>query len=373
MTDRIYLDYAATAPVSDTAFAAALPYYKDIFYNPSSAHALGQLASSATERAREKCATAIGARADEIYFTSGGTEAINWAFSSVSDAEGKHIVLSAIEHDAAIACAENLRSRGFSVDYVRPDADGIVTADALEAVLRDDTALVCVMTVNNIVGSVQPIKELCAAAHRRGALFFTDAVQAMNALDIDVSDSGVDMLAVSGHKLYAPKGVGFLYIRRGVSVAPMMLGGEQERGLRAGTLDVPSVVALGAAAEEATADREKNNAHVKAVRNEFLRTLDCGAPVVCGRAVDDIVSVVFDGVNGGRLAVALSCAGVCCSVGSACSAGSAVPPRTLVEMGVKNADSSVRFSFGRGTTVEQAAKAARIVNDAVLRLKGQIV
>ncbi len=373
MTDRIYLDYAATSPVSDMAFAAALPYYKEIFYNPSSTHSLGQAAASAVERAREKCAAAIGANADEIYFTSGGTEAINWAFASVVGSQKKRIAVSTIEHDATIACADGLRSRGFTVDRVKPNADGIVAPSALEKAIGGDTALVGVMTVNNIVGSVQPIKELCAAAHSRGALFFTDAVQAVNALEINVHDSGVDMLAVSGHKMYAPKGVGFLYVRRGVTVKPFILGGEQERGLRAGTLDVPSIVALGAAAEETTAQRKINNAHIEAVRKVFLRTLECGAPVVCGRGINDIVSVVFNGVNGGRLAVALSCAGVCCSVGSACSAGSAVPPQTLVEMGVKNADSSVRFSFGRGTTVEQAAKAARIVNDAVSRLKGQIV
>lgn len=361
MSERIYLDCAAATPVDDDVFAAALPYYKDVFYNPSSMHASGQAAAAAVERAREECATAIGASPSEIYFTSGGTEAINWAMNELP--QGKtHVVVSAIEHDAVLVCAERLKKRGYTVDEVKPDARGIITPEALKNLVREDTGLVCVMAVNNIVGSVQPIKSLARIAHAAGALFFTDAVQAVNSIDINVGDWDVDMLAVSAHKFYSVKGAGFLYVKSGVKTTPLLCGGEQERGLRAGTVDVPAVVAMGAAIKKASAFRNEYNAHARAVKTAFLSALAYGKPVTCAHNTDDIVSVVFDGINGGRLAVALSCAGVCASVGSACSAGSATPPKTLTEMGVENADCSVRFSFGKCVDVDQARAAASIVN-----------
>lgn len=367
MNEKIYLDCAATTPVDDEVLQAALPYYKELFYNPSSTHAAGQKVAAAVERARERCAAAINADPSEIFFTSGGTEAVNWAMSAMP--VGKtHAVVSAIEHDSVLACAERLKSRGYAVDYVKPDSHGIITPDAVKSLFRADTGLVCVMAVNNIVGSVQPIAQLASVAHSAGALFFTDAVQAVNSLDIDVKEWGADMIAVSAHKFYSLKGAGFLYVKKGVKPAPLLIGGEQERGLRAGTVDVPSVVAMGAAIEKAQAGAREYNEHVKAVKTEFLKTLEVGRPVECARSADDIVSVVFDGINGGRLAVALSCAGVCASVGAACSAGSATPPKTLIEMGVKNADCSVRFSFGRCVSVEQANAAARIVNEVASRL-----
>ncbi len=369
MTDTpIYLDHAATTPVDDEVFAAALPYYKDCFYNPASLHALGQRAAVAVGKAREQCAAAVGATANEIYFTSGGTESVNWAMS-VGTRGARHIVVSAIEHDSVLACAKRAEMLGVAVDYVMPTRDGIIVPSALEKAMRDDTSFVCVMAVNNITGAIQPIGELCKIAHSRGALFFTDAVQAVNSLDISVREWGVDMLAVSGHKLYAPKGGGFLYVKSGTKPHPLLLGGEQERGMRAGTHDVPAIVGLGKAFEIAVRDRNKNNAAVKNAVDAFLSRLDCGAPLHTGSKIDDIVSVEFDGINGGRLAVALSCAGVCCSVGSACSAGSATPPPALVAMGVGGAANTVRFSFGKTTSIEQAKRAAEIVNATVKRLR----
>lgn len=367
MNNNIYLDYAATTPTDEVAFEAALPYYRNIFFNPSSTHALGQKAAGAVERSREKCAAAINADPREIYFTSGGTEAINWAMRNMPEGK-RHAVVSSIEHDSVIECAAMLAERGIEVDFVKPDKRGTVTPDALKKSMRNDTGLVCVMLVNNIVGSIQPVKALASVAHESGALFFTDAVQAINAVDVDVKDYGADMLAVAGHKFYAPKGVGFLYVDKRIEISPLFYGGEQERGRRAGTVDVPATVAMGAAIELACKTRSENNAHAAEIRSEFLKNLECGKPVACDRAIDDIVSVVFDGINGGRLAVALSCAGVCCSVGSACSAGSATPPRTLTEMGVANADCSVRFSFGKTTSVDEVKAAAHIINDTVKRL-----
>lgn len=367
MNEAIYLDYAATTPVDEQVFEAAKPYYTDVFYNPSSAHSLGQKAKAAIERARRQCAQAINAYPDEIYFTSGGTEAVNMALCGVSGG----LALSAIEHDAALACAKKLEKGGVDVVYIQPNGKGIITPDALERSINDATKLVCVMTVNNIVGSIQPIKQLAAIAHKKGALFFTDAVQAVNSLEIDVKDWDVDMLAVSGHKFYATKGAGFLYVKRGVKIAPSTVGGSQEGGLRAGTHNTPAIVALGEGIQNAKKIRASYVRHVKTVSDEFIKNLDCGKAIECQSKTDDIVSVVFRGnngyIDGGRLAVALSVEGVCCSVGSACSAGSATPPETLVAMGVEHANSAVRFSFGRNTTVEQAQKAALIVNNVVAR------
>ncbi|MCH5155815.1 MAG: cysteine desulfurase [Clostridiales bacterium] len=367
MKEQIYLDYAATTPVDDDVFNAAKPYYTEIFYNPSSSHFLGQRAFAAVERARRQCADAINCSPDEIYFTSGGAESINWALGGVDGG----IAVSAIEHDAAISKAEMLSKSGVSVSYIQPDKYGLISPQAVDGAVTECTRLVCVMTVNNIVGSIQPIKSLAAVAHSKGAMFFTDAVQAVNTLDIDVKDWDVDMLAVSGHKFYAPKGVGFLYVKRGVKINPLLVGGGQEKALRAGTHNVPAIVAMGEAIQKAKALRSQYVAHVRQVSTEFKNNLDCGRIIECHDKTDDILSVVFCGkngyINGGRLSTALSVEGVCCSVGSACSAGSATPPNTLVAMGVQNADSAVRFSFGRNTTVEQARRAAQIVNSVVRR------
>ena len=363
----IYLDYAATTPVDSDAFKAALPYYKSIFYNPSSTHALGRKAFAAVEKARVKCADAVNCKPNEIYFTSGGTEAINWALKCVENGGKKHILISAIEHDSVLACAKKLQKIGYTVDTVMPTSGGTITPEALAKAVTADTALVCVMTVNNQTGAIQPVRELAAIAHNVGALFFTDAVQAVNATKIDVEDMGVDLLAVSGHKFYAPKGVGFLYVKSGVKFDGFIDGGSQEKEKRAGTENVPAIVAMGEAIEKARQTVNDYNAHIKSVSNAFLSEI-CGKPIACDNKIDDIVSVVFDGVNGGRLAVALSLAGVCCSVGSACSAGSAVVPPTLAAMGIENADCAVRFSFGRSTTEDEAKRAAKIVNQTVKKL-----
>lgn len=373
MTDKsvIYLDYAATTPVDAEVIAEALPYFGASFYNPASSHIMGQIASMALERARRTALAAIGGKGcGRVVFTSGGTEAVNQAIKCAPVKAGDRIVVSAIEHDSVLACAERMKELGVFVDFVMPDADGVITPEALSKVVNENTKLVCVMTVNNNIGTIQPIKELVAVTKKYGALFFTDAVQAANAVDIDVSDSGVDMLCLSGHKFYAPKGTGLLYVKDGVKLKPLLDGGAQEYGLRAGTADVAGAVAIAEALSRAQNDYDKYYAHAHAVSNAFISALDCGEVIAKNaHKTGDIVSVAFDGVNGGRLAVALSVAGVCCSVGSACSAGSAVPPPTLTAMKVKNADGAVRFSFGKPTTLAQAAAAAKIVNETVAKLK----
>ena len=359
----IYLDYAATTPVDRDIAELAAKYMTREYYNPASAHACGQRALSLLENARAELADAIGCVPRELVFTSSGTEAVNLALKSITYGR---VAVSAIEHDAALSCARHLESRGVAVDYIEPDEHGIIMPKSLKAALNPDTRLVRVMAVNNIIGAVQPIKELAEIAHTAGALFFTDAVQAVNGTKINVKDSGVDMLCASGHKFYAPKGVGFLYARRGVKLAPQIEGGEQEYGLRAGTVDVPSACALVRAFIKAQAHVDEYNAHTEIVSDAFIKHLKYGKPIICPTRTNDIISVVFDGINGNRLAVALSMAGVCCSVGSACSAGSQTPPQTLLHMPVA-AESSVRFSFGKRTSVAQAVRAARIVNETVQR------
>lgn len=365
--NEIYLDYASSTPVDGDALAAAMPYLNKVFYNPSSTHALGQIARNAIERARSQCAAAINASPDEIYFTSGGTEGVNTVFNVFSDCD---VAVSAIEHDSCLACAQNIAKSGHTVNYIQPSGGGIITQESLVGAMTDSTRLVSVMAVNNIVGSVQPIRQLAAAAHKMGALFFTDAVQAVNCVDIDVKDWDVDYLAVSAHKFYGMKGAGFLYVKRGVKCNPLLVGGGQEKGVRAGTQDVPAIVAMGEAIQKAKTNAPIYRHNIKIARDAFLCALDCGRAVDCDNAVPDILSVVFDGVNGGKLAVALSLGGVCCSVGSACSAGSAVPPQTLIAMKVPGADCSVRFSFGRDTTELAAISAAKTVNRVVRTLSG---
>ena len=367
---HIYLDYAATTPV-DKAVATACAHCHGIkFFNPASTHACGRGAAKDVEDARRKCAEAIGAVPREIIFTSGGTESVNQAMLKTELSHGKkQIIVSGLEHDSVSACAQKLAEGGYDVRYLMPNGDGMITPEALRSVITENTGLVCVMTVNNIVGTVQPVKELCEIAHNVGALFFTDAVQAVNSVDLNVQYSGVDLLAASGHKFYAPKGVGFLYVRSGIKTSPLIIGGEQEFGLRAGTVNVPDAVAMGEAVRLAVERREEYLRHVKEVSEEFLRHVRYGN-VIAENAprTGEIVSLRFDGINGGRLAVALSCDGVCCSVGSACSAGSATPPAALVNMGIEHPDCAVRFSFGRYTSKTQAVRAARILNRAAKRL-----
>lgn len=367
----IYLDYAATTPVAAEVIAAAMPYFGASFYNPSSLHMMGQMSSMSLRQARRKCLSAInGHDSGNIIFTSGGTEAINQAIKCSYVKSGEHIVISAIEHDAVFACAEKMKERGVIVDVVDPTANGIIEPSELKKVMCPQTKLVCVMLVNNIVGTIQPIKVLAEVAHEYGALFFTDAVQAVNSIDINVKDLNVDMLCVSGHKFYAPKGSGFLYVKNGVQLGSFIDGGSQESGLRGGTVDVPSAMALATAITMAQNNVEQYNEKILEVTNAFVAALNCGEVIAKNsNKSNDILSIAFDGVNGGRLAVALSVAGVCCSVGSACSAGSAVPPQTLLAMRVKNAESCVRFSFGSPVTVKQAIEAAETVNETVAKLK----
>ena len=365
---RIYLDNAATTRVTEPVFEAMKPYFCDSYGNPASEHGYGREARRALDTARARVARALGAQAGEVYFTSGGTESDNWALRGVGEG---HVIVSAIEHHAVLHTCAALEAAGVEVTYLPVDHEGRVSPDGLKAALRPDTSLVSVMLANNEVGTLQPVAELAAIAHGAGALFHTDAVQAVGMVPVDVKALGVDLLSLSGHKLHGPKGVGALYVRRGVRLNRLMEGRAQERGLRPGTENLPSIVGLGRAVELATADVPARAAKMAALRDhliERLLTENPGAALnghpekrVCGN-----VNVRFDGADARMLLMRLDMMGIAASAGSACTSGATEPSHVLTAMGLSAARalSSLRLSLSDETTlseVDAAADALRAV------------
>lgn len=378
---RIYLDHAATTPLSDEAFAAMSPYFSQVFGNANSQHSFGRDAAKAVNEARQTVAECIGAKPNEIYFTSGGTESDNWAVKGIAmrlASKGKRIITTQIEHPAIYASCNQLEKAGFEVVYLPVDEEGFVHEEELEAALTSDTVLVSIMFANNEIGTIQPIKRLAELAHRQGVLFHTDAVQATGALHIDVKELGVDMLSLSGHKFYGPKGIGALYIRNGMQTEPFMTGGEQERTKRGGTTNVPAIVGMAAALKAACRDMDKDNAYVAALRDKFVR-----------RVLDEIPEVLFNGakdmrfrlpnnanfsfkcIEGESVLFSLDLDGICASSGSACSSGSLEPSRTLLAIGVPvgTAHGSIRFTFGKSNTEEDVDYAVDRLVAVVERLR----
>lgn len=378
---RVYLDNAATTPLCKEAEEAMRPYLSDVFGNADSRHSFGREAAAALAGARADIAACIGASTEEIYFTSGGTESDNWALKGVAFHHGKgHVVTSVIEHPAVYESAAQLARMGFDVTYLPVDGQGAVSPDDLKAAMKDDTFLVSVMTANNETGVLQPVSELAAVAHARGALFHTDAVQAAGAVCVDVKASGADMLSLSAHKFGGPKGFGVLYVRNGVHTESLMSGGEQERGRRGGTSHVAGAVGTAAALKSAVAHMKEESARVRVLKDAFaarvLREI-AGAHVNgctdADRTLPGIVNFRFDGVTGEELLFSLDLAGVAASNGSACSAGSSEPSRTLLALGLTPAEAkgAVRFSFGRMNTAEDADFAFACLKAAVERLLGR--
>lgn len=371
-----YLDYAATTPLDPEVLAAMMPYLAEQFANPASVHRLGQQARRAVETAREEVAAWLGAKPREVIFTSGATEAINHALRAIAEQHpGGHIVTSRLEHAAVLATCRWLAERGMRVSYLAPNARGEITPEALAAALQPDTVLVALMLVNNETGVMTDIPALSRLAHEAGARFFCDAVQAAAYLPLDVATLGVDLLAVSGHKLYGPKGVGVLYAREGLGLGPLLLGGSQERGLRPGTLNVPAIVGMGVACRLVRARREADAARVRALRDaleaellalEGVTVNGAGAP----RSPQHL-SVRVHGVDGEALLIALDQQGVCVSAGSACAAGTLEPSHVLLAMGLtpQAAKASLRFSLGRLTTPDEIAHAARSLRQAMARCR----
>lgn len=377
---KVYLDNSATTALDEHALAAMLPYFTEKFGNPSSLHAYGREASAAVDAARDKIASLIGARANEIYFTSGGSESDNWALKgAVRAARGarKHIITTAIEHPAIMETCEYLeKTEGVRVTYLPVDTDGRVNVEDLKNAVTDDTVLVSVMFANNEMGAVQPIAEIGAFCKEEGILFHTDAVQAMDSQAIDVNALNIDMLSMSAHKFHGPKGIGVLYIRSGVRLARLIAGGHQERHMRAGTTDTPLIVGMADALETACRDREKNNARISALRDSFIKRVREGIPYVhlnggTEHRLPNNVNFSFEFIEGESILINLDLAGIAVSSGSACSSGSLEPSHVILALGVPEelAHSSIRFSLGRDTTEEDMEYTYKVLKETVDKLR----
>lgn len=376
---RIYLDNAATTPLCDEAREAMRTYLSDVFGNADSRHSYGRDAAAALASARACIAECIGASADEVYFTSGGTESDNWAVKGAAFARGKgRIIASAVEHPAVYESCEQLRRFGFSAEYLPVGKDGAVSPSSLDGAMAEDVVLVSVMTANNELGTLQPVRLLAETAHAYGALFHTDAVQAVGAVPVDVNVLGADMLSLSAHKFGGPKGFGALYVRNGVRLEALHSGGEQERRKRGGTSDVAGAVGTAAALKAAVSRMTEESARVRALKDGFaarvLNGIDgarLNGTTDAERTLPGIVNFRFDGITGEELLFSLDLAGIAVSNGSACSAGSSEPSRTLLALGLtaEEAKGAVRFSFGRANTAEDAERAYTVLRDAVRRLR----
>jgi cysteine desulfurase len=359
---RVYLDHAATTPVRPEVFEAMIPYLTERFGNPSSIHSFGREARMELDRARERTAALIGAQPEEIVFTGGGSEADNHAIRGAAmTALGKrnHIITSAIEHHAVLDTVNSLKALGFDVTVLSVNGYGLVDPADVRASMTDRTFMVSIMHANNEVGTVQPIREIAAIAHERGALMHTDAVQSVGHLDIDVNELGVDLLSMAAHKFYGPKGVGALYIRKGVRISPLITGGGQERKRRAGTENTAGIVGMGVAAELAMAELDLERARETALRDRLIagllstipHTMLNGHPTM---RLPNNVNISYMYVEGESLLLNLDMAGIAASSGSACTSGSLEPSHVLMAMGISHevAHGSVRMSIGRGTTEE---------------------
>lgn len=359
---QIYLDHASTTPVRPEALDAMLPYFGDEFGNPSSIYPLGQAASDAVAEARETLASVIGASPREVFFTSGGTEADNWAikgFSHANSAKGKHLITSSIEHHAVLHACEALEREGFEVTYLPVDERGLVRPNDLREALRPDTILASVMFANNEIGTIQPVRELAAIAHEHGTAFHTDAVQAFGHEPIDVDDLGIDMLSASAHKIYGPKGVGLLYVRKGVKLANLLDGGQQERGRRATTENVPGIVGFAKAAELAAVEMAPEHDRQCALRDHAIRRVLAEIPHAklngsWESRLDGNVNFSFEFIEGEGMLLQLAARGISASSGSACTSGSLDPSHVLLAIGLPHevAHGSLRLTIGRSTTQE---------------------
>ena len=359
----VYADNAATTAVSRTALEAMTKALAETYGNPSSLHRMGREASAALRQARETMAKCLGAQSREIYFTGCGTEADNWAIryaAQAGAAKGKrHLISTPIEHHAVLHTLEALKKEGFEVTLLPVYENGVVRLEDLKSAIREDTCLVTVMYANNEIGSVQPISEIGALCHEKGVLFHTDAVQAAGHLPINVAAQHIDMLSLSGHKFHAPKGVGALYCRKGIPIQPFMQGGGQERGKRAGTEALPSIMAMAAALEESCAHLEENRKKVEYLRDKLIAGLSkipfarlTGDPV---DRLPGMVSFCFEGIEGESLLLRLDLAGICASSGSACTSGSLDPSHVLLAIGLPHeiAHGSLRLSLCESNTEEE--------------------
>lgn len=376
----IYFDHAATTPVDKEVFNKMAPFFTDVFGNANSQHVFGREAVKYVDEARDAIAEIINCKPGELYFTSGGTEADNWALRGTAYSgrkAGKHIVISPIEHAAMLSTAKALVKEGFVVDYMKVDEFGVVDLEHLKSIVKDDTIFVGCMMANNEVGTIEPIKEIAEIAHSHNAVMFTDAVQTAGVLDIDVKELGVDLMSMSSHKIYGPKGVGALYIRNGLRIQNLINGGHQERTKRGGTTNVAGVVGFAEAFKIADKNREKNNAHVTALRDRFIERILTEVPFVKlngargDKRLPANADFSFEFIEGESILFSLDMAGIAVSSGSACSSGSLEPSHVLLALGVPEAlaHGSIRFTFGKHNTEEEVDYAVEVIKKEVKRLR----
>jgi len=374
----IYLDYNSTTPVDRRVLAAMMPYLAESYGNANSIHSAGQRARAAVDAARQSVAELLGAKSSEIVFTCGGTEADNLAIFGIvnpCDQPRKHVVTTAIEHHAVLNTAQALEKQGVDVTYVPVSREGIVDPEDIREAMRPETVLVSVMLANNEIGTIQPIEEIGRIAAEEDVYFHCDAVQAAGKMAIDVRKLGVDLLSISGHKLYAPKGVGALFVRSGAELGPLFFGGHHERDRRPGTENVPGIVGLGKAAELVMENLDADAARVVALRDRFENALLALPGVRVNGSVRERVpntsNLLFEAAGGESLVIALDLQGVMCSSGAACSSGAVEPSHVLTAIGLTpdQARSSLRFSLGRPTTEQEVDEAIRIIPPVLERLR----
>jgi len=374
----VYLDYNSTTPVDPRVLAAMIPYLAESYGNANSIHSAGQRARAAVDAARQSVADLLGAKASEIVFTCGGTEADNLAIFGIvnpCDQPRKHVVTTAIEHHAVLNTAQALEKQGVDVTYVPVSRGGIVDPEDIREAIRPETVLLSVMLANNEIGTIQPIEEIGRIAAEEDVYFHCDAVQAAGKMAIDVRKLGVDLLSISGHKLYAPKGVGALFVKAGTELGPMFFGGHHERDRRPGTENVPGIVGLGKAAQLAMENLDADAPRLAALRDRFENALLALPGVRVNGSVRERApntsNLSFDATGGEALVIALDLQGVMCSSGAACSSGAVEPSHVLTAIGLTpdQARSSLRFSLGRPTTEQEIDEAIRIIPPVVERLR----
>mgnify|MGYP000050749747 FL=1 len=363
MDKMIYLDNAATTKVADSVVDAMLPYFKEYYGNASSIYQLGAKSKEALDESREYIAGTLGAKTNEIYFTAGGSESDNWAIKATADAyaqKGKHIITSAIEHHAVLHTCEYLEKHGYEVTYVGVDENGVIKLDELKAAIRPDTILLSVMFANNEIGTIQPIKEIGEIAKEHDILFHTDAVQAYAQVPINVDEMHIDMLSASGHKLNGPKGIGFLYIRKGIKIRSFVHGGQQERGRRAGTENIPGIVGLAAAAKRSFSMLEEKMQKEIELRDYLISRIEAEIPY-CRlngdrkKRLPNNVNFSFQFIEGESMLILLDSKGIAASSGSACTSGSLDPSHVLLAIGLPHeiAHGSLRLTMSEENTKEE--------------------
>ena len=376
----IYLDNAATTKVNKKVLESMMPYFSEIYCNPSAAYSFATKGRIAIEEARNYAAKLIGASDMEIYFTSGGSESDNWAIKAVAESfsdKGKHIITTKIEHHAVLHTCEYLERHGFDITYLNVDSDGKVRLDELKKSIREDTILISVMTANNEIGTIQPVAEIGKIAHEKGILFHTDSVQAYGHIPINVDEMNIDLLSASGHKFNGPKGVGIMYIRKGVKIRSFIHGGSQERGRRAGTYNVPGIAGLGTAAKLAMENMAKRAEKEKELRDYFIDRISAEIPytVLNGHREDRLpnnINFCFRFVEGESVLIMLDQAGICASSGSACTSGAIDPSHVLRAIGLSDemAHESLRLTLSYENTKEEIDTVVGELKRIVERLRG---